>query len=162
MWNERKMPEQWYGLLRCGRARQSRRLVARQTKAAGSGGPPASGCLAHKGPGNRLPHHQQHCAVEAIGLCHKLFQIVVFDDVAVFDDAHPRISSRSGSRASQVSHLRHRIEPARLYIRARAPPIARKKSVYFEEERMPHDSVAIRTDCSPSQNTLFSFPPCTR
>jgi hypothetical protein len=40
-------------------------------------------------PGNRLPHHKQHFAVEPVGLCDKLFQITVFNDVAVFDDAHP-------------------------------------------------------------------------
>jgi hypothetical protein len=60
--------------------------IPRRTTAAGAA---ASGCFAHKGRGNRFPHHQQHFAVEAIGLCHKLFHIVVFNDVAVFDDAHP-------------------------------------------------------------------------
>src|SRR5207248_8180459 len=48
-----------------------------------SGGAPASGCLAHKGGSNRLPHHQQHFAVEPVGFCHKLFEIVLFNDVAV-------------------------------------------------------------------------------
>jgi hypothetical protein len=67
----------------------------------------ASGCLAHKRRGNRLPHHQQHFLVEAVGPCHKLFQIVVFNDVAVSDDAHPLFLKVHPLSQQPVPPLRH-------------------------------------------------------
>jgi hypothetical protein len=81
--------------------------LAKKGKAAGNGGRPASGCLAHKGPGDRLPHHQQHFSVEAVGLCNKLLQIVVFNDVAVFDDAHPLFFNLHPLAQQPVPPLRH-------------------------------------------------------
>ena len=48
-----------------------------------------SGCLAHKNRDNCLPHHQQHFAVEVVGLRQKVFLIVVVNDAAIPDDAHP-------------------------------------------------------------------------
>ena len=84
-----------------------RRTVAEKEAAARGVAPMLSGCLAHKRRGNRLPHHQQHFLVEAVGPGHKLFQIVVFNDVAISDDAHPLFPKMHPLSQQPVPPLRH-------------------------------------------------------
>jgi hypothetical protein len=66
-----------------------------------------SGYLAHKSRGNCLPHHQQHFAVEAVGLYQKVFLIVVVNDAAIPDDAHPLFLNLHPLAQQLVPPLRH-------------------------------------------------------
>jgi hypothetical protein len=66
-----------------------------------------SGGLAHKSRSNCLPHHPQHFAVEAVGLCQKIFLIVVVNDAAIPDDAHPMFLNLHPLAQQHVPPLRH-------------------------------------------------------